>query len=67
MDNPQEIEKFNPAVLKKSKLIILTKQDLDPEADIPDKIEGIQVLSLSAVGHTGLTEFKERCCTLLDL
>ena len=62
----QEIEKFNPAVLKKAKLIILTKQDLDPEADIPEKIEGIPVLALSAVGHTGLTELKERCCTLLD-
>lgn len=62
-----EIEKFNPSILEKSKMILLTKHDLLPDTQIPVSIDGISTLAISSVNHTGLPELKNNCCTLVNL
>jgi len=61
-----EIEKFNPSILEKSKIILLTKHDLLPDAQIPGSIDGISTLAISSVNHTGLSELKNACCALVN-
>jgi len=60
-----EIEKYKPAILKRPRLVLLTKLDLDPGAAVPASIDGTPVLAVSAVNRQGLDELKERCVEML--
>ncbi|MFC1555128.1 GTPase ObgE [candidate division KSB1 bacterium] len=60
-----EIEQFNKRILKRPHLIIITKNDAFPEAEIPEELDGIPVISISSVQNTGLRELKDRCCEML--
>jgi len=60
-----EIEKFNPKVLKKPRLIVLTKRDLLPESGVPDSIDKTPVIALSSISRQGLDELISRCIALL--
>jgi len=61
-----ELESHNPETLKKPQLIVLTKNDLDPEFKVPDRLEGVPVIAISSVNHVGLEELTNRCCAILD-
>ncbi len=57
-----ELKKFNPEILEKPMLIVLTKTDIDPDAKFPKRIGGIPVYPISSISRTGLEELKHYCC-----
>ena len=61
----KEIKLYNPSILKRPRLIVLTKRDLLPDAPVPKKIDKIPVITISAVNHEGLSELIEHCHNLL--
>lgn len=60
-----ELEQFNPDIIKKPHVIVLTKLDLLPDENPVSDLGGVPVLSISSVNHTGLDELKNRCCEML--
>ncbi|MCP4725746.1 MAG: GTPase ObgE [bacterium] len=62
-----ELKKFNPEILEKPKIIVITKIDIEPDAKFPEKISGIPVYSISSIARLGLEELKQHCCkTVLE-
>ncbi len=55
-----ELEKFEPALLDKPRIVVVTKMDIaSEELEIPVLEEGVKVLSISAVSGHGLKELKD--------
>lgn len=61
-----EIEKFNPSILTKPHVIVLTKRDILPDAPVPGQIDNVPVIAISSVKHEGLAELKNRSCAMLQ-
>ncbi|MFC1729455.1 GTPase ObgE [candidate division KSB1 bacterium] len=61
-----EIKKYNPKILHKPHLVVLTKYDLMPDAKVPRSIDKIPVCAVSAVNREGLDHLKDRTAALLQ-
>ncbi|MFC1492578.1 GTPase ObgE [candidate division KSB1 bacterium] len=63
----EELKKFNPEILDKPKIIVITKIDIEPDSKFPKKILGIPVYCISSIARIGLEELKQHCCrTVLE-
>ena len=60
-----EIERFNPSILAKPHVIVLTKRDILPDVPVPVQLDNTPVIAVSSVRHEGLTELKNLCCDML--
>ncbi len=55
-----ELEKFEPSLLDKPRMVVVTKMDIAAEElEIPPLEEGVKVLQISAVSGHGLKELKD--------
>ena len=56
-----ELKKYNPELLKRSRFALLTKIDLSPDKDFAEfvKAAGMPVLKISSVTDAGLSELKD--------
>jgi len=56
----KELEKFEPALLSKPRLAVITKMDIAPEDFvIPELEKGVKVLAISSVAGQGLKALKD--------
>jgi len=55
-----EMEQFDASLLRKPRIVIITKMDIAPEElVIPSFADGVKVLAISSVAGTGLRELKD--------
>ncbi len=61
----KEIEKYNPKILDRPRLILITKIDIEPDAKIPRTIDKIPVMAISSVAGKGIDKLKNYCVEML--
>jgi len=56
----KELEKFDPSLLSKPRLVVITKMDIAPEDfTMPELEKGVKVLAISSVAGQGLKALKD--------
>ncbi|MFC1555883.1 GTPase ObgE [candidate division KSB1 bacterium] len=60
-----ELAKYNPDILERPRLILITKIDTDPDAKIPRSIDKTPVMAISSVARMGLDGLIAKCVEML--